>query len=74
MGKVPDIPHEIVGRGIADAEFRQRFLADPQGTLDAEGYDIELTEEQVADVEGLDPDIIEFAIHGIHKGRAEIMA
>lgn len=32
---------ELIGRAVIDIDFRNRLLADPVGTIEAEGYDIE---------------------------------
>jgi len=29
---------EIIGRAVVDPDFRKRLLADPEGTIAAEGY------------------------------------
>lgn len=68
------IPNEIIGRGITDPEFRERFLKDPQQALTDEGYALKLSQDQLDAVKELDEGIIDFAIHGIHRGRPQIMA
>ncbi len=39
---------ELVNRGLDDEDFRGRMLQDPEGTLEAEGYQLE--EEELAAV------------------------
>lgn len=68
------IPNELIGRAITDHDFRERFLADPQKTLDEEGYSLKLSPEQLEAVEDMDDGVIDFAIHGITKGRSQTMA
>ncbi|MBT8207636.1 MAG: hypothetical protein HKN07_06225 [Acidimicrobiia bacterium] len=74
MNDEPAIPNELIGRAITDHEFRERFLADPQKTLDDEGYSLKLSSSQLEAVQDLDDGVIDFAIHGISKGRPETMA
>jgi hypothetical protein len=38
--------YEIIGRAVADPEFRKRLIADPKATAQESGYT--LTDEQVA--------------------------
>ncbi len=50
---------ELIGRALFDAEFRERLLADPEGTLRAEG--IEPDEETLGHLAKLDPAMLEKA-------------
>lgn len=54
------LPPELVGRAIQDTEFRRRLLAEPEGVVAAEGYD--LTEAQMEAIRNLDADAVEEAI------------
>lgn len=54
------LPPELVGRAIQDTEFRRRLLAEPEGVVAAEGYD--LTEAQMEAIRNLDADTVEEAI------------
>ncbi|XXT22227.1 Franean1_4349 family RiPP [Sorangium sp. So ce429] len=31
---------ELIGRAVVDSSFRQQLLADPERTIQAEGYDV----------------------------------
>ena len=44
--------HELIGRVIADPEFRAKMIADPEAAAQEAGY--ELTGEQVAYLKALD--------------------
>jgi hypothetical protein len=44
--------HELVGRAVMDATFRQQLLTDPAGAATAAGY--ELTAEQLAALQSAD--------------------
>jgi len=35
------IPPELIGRAVQDAEFRRKLLDDPQQVVAAEGYELE---------------------------------
>lgn len=54
------LPPELVGRAIQDTEFRRRLLAEPEGVVAAEGYD--LTEAQMEAIRNLDADAVDEAI------------
>lgn len=54
------LPPELVGRAIQNAEFRRRLLADPAGVVAAEGYD--LTEAQMDAIRNLDAEAVDKAI------------
>jgi hypothetical protein len=54
--------HELIGRTVADADFRASLVEDPEKALKEAGYD--LTEEQLAalkqaDLEGFSADLDE---------------
>jgi len=54
--------HEVIGRTVADPDFRAKLVADPEKALKEAGYD--LTEEQMAalkqvDLEGFSADLDE---------------
>jgi hypothetical protein len=57
------IPPELIGRAVQDAEFRSRLLADPKGTVTAEGY--ELDQDQIEALQELDPEAIDKAIEAL---------
>lgn len=44
--------HELIGRTIADREFRAKVLEDPEKAVQEAGY--ELTEEQLAFLKTID--------------------
>jgi hypothetical protein len=44
---------DVIARAVTDADFRARLLADPEGTLAAEGYDVPA--EFVAQIKAIDP-------------------
>jgi hypothetical protein len=43
---------ELIGRAVVDADFRKRLLADPDGTIAAEGYEID--DELLAQIKSVD--------------------
>jgi len=43
---------EIIGRAVIDPDFRSRLLADPEGTIKAEGYTA--TPEFIAQLQNMD--------------------
>lgn len=57
------IPPELIGRAIQDPDFRRRLLADPQGAVTAEGY--ELDQDQIEALQELDPEAIDEAIEAL---------
>lgn len=57
------LPPELVGRAIQDAEFRRNLLTDPEAVAAAEGYD--LTEAQMAALRNLDADAVDEAIEAM---------
>ena len=54
------LPPELVGRAIQDTEFRRRLLADPEGLVAAEGFD--LTDTQIEALRNLDAEAVDQAI------------
>lgn len=57
------LPPELVGRAIQDAEFRRRLLADPGSVARTEGYD--LTEAQIETLQNLDVGAVDEAIESM---------
>lgn len=57
------LPPELVGRAIQDADFRRRLLADPGAVAASEGYD--LTDAQLEALRDLDVDAVEEAIEAM---------
>lgn len=51
------LPHEVIGKAVADADFRKRLFEDPHGTLSAEG--ISADDATIAKLEALDIDTVE---------------
>jgi hypothetical protein len=51
------LPHEVIGRAIADADFRKRLLADPAGTLKDAGISVD--DDTIKQLEALDPATVE---------------
>ena len=54
------LPPELVGKAIQDAEFRKRLLADPATVAATEGF--LLTEDQIHGLESLDAEAVDAAI------------
>ncbi len=50
----------LIGRAVTDDDFRRRLLADPKGTLEAEGYDVDPA--VVAQLQTIDPKAAESAV------------
>lgn len=57
------LPPELVGRAIQNADFRRRLLADPKGVAAAEGF--ELTEAQMDAIRNLDAVAVDEAINAM---------
>jgi hypothetical protein len=57
---VSQIPPELIGRAVQDADFRSRFLNDPEIAAKEAGF--ELDAEQVEALRQLDPDVVDEAI------------
>ncbi len=51
------LPHETIGKAIADADFRKRLLADPRATLAADG--VHADDATISKIAALDPDVVE---------------
>lgn len=60
---------ELIGRAIIDADFRKRLLADPQGTIEAEGFEVE--PELIEQLKGIDPAAAEAAAAGLDQAFSE---
>lgn len=60
---------ELIGRAIIDADFRARLLADPQGTIEAEGFVVE--PELINQLKNMDPVAAEAAARGLDQALAE---
>lgn len=60
---------ELIGRAVIDPEFRARLLADPEGTITAEGYDVPA--DLVAQIKALDPEAANAAAAGLDAAFAE---
>ena len=50
---------ELIGRAVVDADFRKRLLADPEGVIAAEGYEIDA--ELLEQIKNVDPEAAEAA-------------
>ncbi len=51
------LPHETIGKAIADADFRKRLLEDPRATLAADG--VKADDDTISQIEALDPATVE---------------
>ncbi len=60
---------ELIGRAVIDADFRARLLADPQGTIEAEGFEVE--PELINQLKAMDPVAAEAAARGLDQAFAE---
>lgn len=60
---------ELIGRAIIDADFRARLLADPAGTIQAEGFEVE--PQLVEQLKNIDPAAAEAAARGLDAALAE---
>ena len=59
--------HELIGRAVADPEFRTKLVEDPEKTIKEAGY--ELTEEQLAALKAADmSDLSEALDERLSKG------
>lgn len=54
---------ELIGRAVVDADFRKRLLADPEGVIQAEGY--EVGPEVIEQIKSMDPAAAESAAKGL---------
>jgi hypothetical protein len=57
------LPPELIGRAVQDADFRRRLLDDPQQVVKAEGYELE--PDQIEALQRLDPRAIDEAIDAL---------
>lgn len=51
------LPHETIGKAIADADYRNRLMADPRATLAADGVSVD--DATIAEIAALDPAKVE---------------
>lgn len=51
------LPHEVIGKAVADADFRSRLLSDPRATLAAEG--VTTDDATISKIGALDPATVE---------------
>ena len=59
--------HELIGRAVADPEFRSKLVEDPEKAVQEAGY--ELTEEQLAALKAADmSDLSESLDERLSKG------
>jgi hypothetical protein len=59
--------HELIGRAVADSEFRAKLVEDPEKAVKEAGY--ELTEEQLAGLKAADmSDLSESLDERLSKG------
>jgi hypothetical protein len=66
---VPKNLHELIDRAVKDPEFRQQFLANPEGIVQAEGYDIDpVTWDQIMKIREVPPEAIDTIIEIEHLG------
>jgi len=59
----------LIGRAVTDDAFRRRLLADPEGTLKAEGYDVDPA--VVAQLRTIDPTAADAAVGHLDQAYAE---
>jgi hypothetical protein len=50
---------ELIGRAVIDPEFRKRLLSDPEGTIRAEGYEVD--QDFLDQLKSIDPEAAEAA-------------
>lgn len=60
---VGQIPPELIGRAVQDADFRRRLLDDPEEAVTAEGYRLE--PEQIEALRRLDARAVDEAIDAL---------
>lgn len=60
---VGQIPPELIGRAVQDADFRRRLLDDPEAAVMAEGYQLE--PEQIEALKRLDARAVDAAIDAL---------
>ncbi|WP_437594934.1 Franean1_4349 family RiPP [Sorangium sp. So ce1000] len=54
---------ELIGRAVVDSSFRQQLLADPDRTIQAEGYDVAPeTLQRIRDAASSTPEAVDAAI------------
>lgn len=54
---------DLIGRAVVDADFRGRLLADPDGTIASEGYEVsDETRRRITEAVNSSPEAIEAAI------------
>ncbi len=51
------LPPEIIGKAVADTDYRERLLADPRGTLEADG--VKVDDATIDAIAALDSDKVE---------------
>lgn len=51
------LPHEVIGRAIADEDFRKRLFDDPKKTLSSIGVTVD--DETIGQLAALDPATVE---------------
>ena len=51
------LPHEVIGRAIADEDFRKRLFTNPRQTLADEGGEVD--DATLKQLEALDPETVE---------------
>jgi hypothetical protein len=56
---------ELIGRALTDKEFRDRLLASPEATLDAEGYDV--APEVIEAIKSSNPDEVNAVAQGLEN-------
>lgn len=61
--KVGQIPPELIGRAVQDADFRRRLLDDPEEAVAAEGFRLE--PDQIAALRRLDARAVDEAIDAL---------
>jgi hypothetical protein len=61
--------HDLIKRAMDDPRFRQRLLADPEGTVNEDEYNIPLEKlNEIKKFSEAPPGAIDAVIEGIHKG------
>ena len=51
------LPHDVIGKAVADSDFRHRLFGDPRATLADEG--VEVDEATLQGLEALDIEVVE---------------
>lgn len=66
------LPHEIIGRAIADEDFRKRLFSEPANTLADAG--VEVDDDTLKQLEALDLETVERMLEaaGDQAGKAAI--